>query len=62
MTPALIAHVDYVTDPEASPDPIGFLIDALAQPGSMLLLAIGFGSRSLASWPGRAGDRSRRHA
>lgn len=43
MTPALIAHVDYVTDPEASPDPIGFLIDALAQPGSMLLLAIGLG-------------------
>jgi uncharacterized membrane protein YphA (DoxX/SURF4 family) len=36
-----IAHVDYVTDPEGSLDPIGFLLDALAQPGSVLLLAIG---------------------
>jgi uncharacterized membrane protein YphA (DoxX/SURF4 family) len=33
------AHVDYVTDPEASPDPIGFVLDALAQPGSLVLLA-----------------------
>ncbi len=31
-------HVDYVTDPEGSPDPIGFLLDALAVPGAMALL------------------------
>ncbi len=36
-----IAHVDYITDPEASPDPIGFLFDTLAQPGSLLLLVAG---------------------
>jgi uncharacterized membrane protein YphA (DoxX/SURF4 family) len=36
-----IAHVEYVTDPEASPDPIGFLLDALAQPGALPVLAIG---------------------
>ncbi|MFN2418224.1 MAG: DoxX family protein [Candidatus Limnocylindria bacterium] len=35
------AHVDYVTDPGGSSDPIGFLLDAIAQPGSLLLLAIG---------------------
>lgn len=35
------AHVDYVTDPEASPDPIGFVLDALARPGSLVLLAAG---------------------
>ena len=35
------AHVDYVTDPEASPDPIGFVLDALAQPGSLVLLVAG---------------------
>jgi uncharacterized membrane protein YphA (DoxX/SURF4 family) len=34
-------HVDYVTDPESSPDPVGFLLDALAQPGSLPLLGIG---------------------
>lgn len=34
-------HVDYVTDPEASSDPIGFLLDTLAQPGSLLILVIG---------------------
>lgn len=37
----LIAHVDYVTDPAGSPDPIGFLLDALAQPMHLLLLALG---------------------
>jgi len=37
----VIAHVDYVTDPAASDDPIRFLIDAIAQPGSALLLGIG---------------------
>lgn len=36
-----IAHVDYVTDPDASPDPIGFLLDVLAEPGSLLLFVIG---------------------
>lgn len=37
----MFAHVDYVTDPAASDDPIRFLIDAIAQPGSALLLSIG---------------------
>lgn len=41
MPPRLTAHVDYVTDPEGSPDPIGFVLDALAQPGSLLILVIG---------------------
>ena len=41
MLPLPIAHVDYVTDAEGSPDPIGFVLDALGQPGSLLLLAIG---------------------
>ena len=41
MESLLVAHVDYVTDPEGSPDPIGFLFDALAQPDSLLLLGIG---------------------
>jgi uncharacterized membrane protein YphA (DoxX/SURF4 family) len=36
-----IAHVDYVTDPEGSPDPIGFLLDALSTPSSLLLLGLG---------------------
>ena len=36
-----IAHVDYITDPERSPDPIGFLLDALAQPGSLVLIGAG---------------------
>lgn len=35
------AHVDYVTDPGASTDPIGFLLDALAQPGTLLALLAG---------------------
>jgi uncharacterized membrane protein YphA (DoxX/SURF4 family) len=41
MLDRLIAHVDYVTDPEGSPDPIGFLRDALAQPGAVPLIALG---------------------
>ncbi|HYI66276.1 MAG TPA: DoxX family protein [Candidatus Limnocylindrales bacterium] len=41
MLERLIAHVDYITDPESSPDPIGFLLDALAQPGSLLLIGAG---------------------
>ena len=38
----MILHVKYVTDPEASPDPIGFLLDALAQPATIPLLLAGF--------------------
>ncbi|MBW3612821.1 MAG: DoxX family protein, partial [Chloroflexi bacterium] len=34
-------HVDYVTDPGSSPDPIGFLFDTLADPVSVLVLAVG---------------------
>ena len=41
MVDRLFAHVDYVTDPEPSPDPIGFLLDALAMPGSLLLIGVG---------------------
>jgi len=41
MIPRPHAHVDYVTDPESSSDPIGFVLDALAQPGTFLLLAGG---------------------
>lgn len=36
-----IAHVDYVTDPESSSDPIGFLLDALGSPGAVPLLLAG---------------------
>ena len=36
-----VAHVDYVTDPEGSADPIGFLLDALGRPGSLPILAVG---------------------
>lgn len=38
---SVIPHVDYVTDPGGSPDPIGFLLEALGQPGSVLLLLVG---------------------
>jgi len=41
MLEPLIAHVDYITDPESSPDPIGFLLEAIAQPGSLLLIGAG---------------------
>jgi hypothetical protein len=34
----VIAHVDYVTDPGASPDPIGFLLDTLADPIALALI------------------------
>jgi uncharacterized membrane protein YphA (DoxX/SURF4 family) len=37
----LIAHVDYVTDPEGSTNPIGFLLAALATPGAVPLLLAG---------------------
>jgi uncharacterized membrane protein YphA (DoxX/SURF4 family) len=36
-----IAHVDYVTDPADSPDPIGFLLATLADPVSLLILGAG---------------------
>lgn len=39
--PPPIAHVDYVTDPSASADPIGFLLDALGSPGAIPLLLAG---------------------
>jgi uncharacterized membrane protein YphA (DoxX/SURF4 family) len=41
MLPRPPAHVDYVTDPSDSPDPIGFVLDTLGQPGSILMLGIG---------------------
>jgi uncharacterized membrane protein YphA (DoxX/SURF4 family) len=41
MERLLIAHVDYVTDPEPSPDPLGFLLDALSLPGSLMLIGVG---------------------
>ena len=41
MFDRLFAHVDYVTDPDSSPDPIGFLLQAIGQPGSLLLIGIG---------------------
>lgn len=37
----VIAHVDYVTDAAGSPDPIGFLLDTLAAPVSLILMALG---------------------
>lgn len=37
----VIAHVDYVTDAAGSPDPIGFLLDTLAAPVSLILMAFG---------------------
>lgn len=36
-----VAHVDYVTDPEGSADPIAFLLDALGSPGAVPLLVVG---------------------
>lgn len=41
MDRVLIAHVDYVTDPAGSPDPIGFVVDALSDPSSFVLLILG---------------------
>ena len=41
MLPRPYAHVDYVTDPESSPDPIAFVLDTLGQPGTMLVLGLG---------------------
>jgi uncharacterized membrane protein YphA (DoxX/SURF4 family) len=37
----VLAHVDYITDLEPSPDPIGFLLGTLAQPASLPLLLAG---------------------
>lgn len=35
---APVAHVDYVTDPQGSTDPLGFLFEALGSPGAVALL------------------------
>jgi uncharacterized membrane protein YphA (DoxX/SURF4 family) len=37
----LTAHVDYVTDPDGSPDPIGFLVDTLTDPVALVLIVLG---------------------
>lgn len=37
----VLAHVDYVTDGESNADPIGFLLDALAQPATIPILLAG---------------------
>ncbi len=36
-----IAHVDYVTDPTDSPNPVGFLLDTLGEPGNLAVIAVG---------------------
>ncbi len=41
MDRVLFAHVDYVTDPAGSPDPIGFVVDALSDPSSLVVLIVG---------------------
>jgi uncharacterized membrane protein YphA (DoxX/SURF4 family) len=41
MPRGAFGHVTYVTDPEPSPDPLGFLVDVLSRPGSLLLLVGG---------------------
>ena len=41
MPRSAVGHVDYVTDPESSADPIGFLLETLAQPGALLVLLVG---------------------
>jgi uncharacterized membrane protein YphA (DoxX/SURF4 family) len=42
MPPHVLAHVIYVTDPETSPDPLGFLIATLSDPLSLVLIVGGF--------------------
>lgn len=37
----MLPHVRYVTDPEPAPDPLGFLLGALSNPGNLLVLALG---------------------
>jgi uncharacterized membrane protein YphA (DoxX/SURF4 family) len=39
--PPIRAHVDYVTEPGSSPDPIGFLLDTLADPFAASVLVLG---------------------
>ena len=41
MLDRLIAHVDYITDPEPNPDPIAFVLEALGMPGSLPLIGTG---------------------
>src|SRR5688572_21220354 len=38
---SVILHVDYVTDPTASPSPVDFFVDALSRPETMALLLVG---------------------
>lgn len=39
--PGPLAHVEYVTDPAGSPDPVGFLVDVLTDPVSVAVLLAG---------------------
>ncbi|HEY7598852.1 MAG TPA: hypothetical protein VH741_02910, partial [Candidatus Limnocylindrales bacterium] len=41
MSPTVLAHVIYVTPPEPSPDPLGFLLGVLSDPFALLVLAGG---------------------
>lgn len=41
MKTLIVAHVDYVTDPEPSADPVMFLLETLAMPGTVPLLVAG---------------------
>jgi uncharacterized membrane protein YphA (DoxX/SURF4 family) len=41
MRPMNAWHVDYVTDPAESRDPVGFLFETLAQPGTLPILLAG---------------------
>jgi uncharacterized membrane protein YphA (DoxX/SURF4 family) len=36
-----LLHVAYVTEPELSPDPLGFIAETIARPGALLLLGLG---------------------
>lgn len=37
----VVAHVDYVTEPAGSPDPVRFFLNAVSDPASVLLLVLG---------------------
>jgi uncharacterized membrane protein YphA (DoxX/SURF4 family) len=41
VPPTVLAHVRYVRPPADSPDPLGFLLGVLSNPGHLLLLAAG---------------------
>lgn len=64
MWPMVLLHVDYVTDPEPSPDPIGFLLDALGQPWTLPILfggavVVGLLVLAWARWRPLEGARAR---